>query len=158
MRAGEVAPAETGIDAPFPLPPRGWVGSLPDGTADALALDAAGHVVWELPTAMTDTAATDGVTGTVGTDVLSSTGQIADGATVLYKRTPVTEDCGYVDMPEIPGEAVVSIRELDNLNLTYCISGTIDATNKAWYQRARSEYEGRLDALEEAMATILAGS
>jgi hypothetical protein len=32
---------------PIPLPERGWVGSLPDGTADTLTLDGAGKVTWE---------------------------------------------------------------------------------------------------------------
>jgi hypothetical protein len=32
---------------PIPLPSRGWVASLPDGTADVLTLDGAGKVTWE---------------------------------------------------------------------------------------------------------------
>ena len=32
--------------APVPLPPAGFAASLPDGTADELTIDAAGHVVW----------------------------------------------------------------------------------------------------------------
>jgi len=35
---------------PIPLPSRGWVAALPDGTADTLALDGAGGYVWELNT------------------------------------------------------------------------------------------------------------
>ena len=35
---------------PIPLPSRGWVCSLPDGTADILHLDGAGKVEWELET------------------------------------------------------------------------------------------------------------
>ena len=35
---------------PIPLPERGWVGSLPDGTADILHLDGAGKVEWEKKT------------------------------------------------------------------------------------------------------------
>ena len=34
----------------IPLPSRGWVAGLPDGTADALTVDGAGKVVWELDT------------------------------------------------------------------------------------------------------------
>ena len=35
---------------PIPLPQRGWVAGLPDGTADTLRLDGAGKVEWELDT------------------------------------------------------------------------------------------------------------
>lgn len=35
---------------PIPLPSRGWVGSLPDGTHDALSIDGAGKVTWECAT------------------------------------------------------------------------------------------------------------
>ena len=35
---------------PIPLPSRGWVGSLPDGTADTLTLDGAGKIEWERKT------------------------------------------------------------------------------------------------------------
>ena len=36
---------------PIPLPSRGWVAALPDGTADTLTLDGAGGYVWTLNTA-----------------------------------------------------------------------------------------------------------
>lgn len=35
---------------PIPLPQRGWVASLPDGTADVLTLDAAGGYEWDVAT------------------------------------------------------------------------------------------------------------
>lgn len=35
---------------PIPLPSRGWVAGLPDGTADTLTIDEAGKVEWELET------------------------------------------------------------------------------------------------------------
>lgn len=35
---------------PIPLPSRGWVAGLPDGTADELIMDGAGKIVWELET------------------------------------------------------------------------------------------------------------
>ena len=37
----------------LPLPQRGWVAGLPDGTADSLRLDGAGKVEWTLPTSKT---------------------------------------------------------------------------------------------------------
>jgi hypothetical protein len=41
---------------PIPLPSRGWVAALPDGTADTLTLDGAGGYVWELRTELIDIA------------------------------------------------------------------------------------------------------
>jgi len=35
---------------PIPLPSKGWAGGLPDGTADALAIDSAGRWEWTCPT------------------------------------------------------------------------------------------------------------
>jgi hypothetical protein len=130
---------------PIPLPSRGWVGALPDGTADTLTLDGAGKVTWERKTNETTQAVTDGVTGTVGVDVLSSTGQIADGAKVLYKlTTPVTEQRGYVDLPAIPEGASISIPELDGLNVKYRLS----------LPTVLAGYEDRIKALEEAIAEL----
>jgi hypothetical protein len=113
----DVTAEGTTTTTPIPLPSRGWVGSLPDGTHDTLAIDGAGKVTWELADAMTNAASTEGVTGTIGVDVLSTTGEIADGATVLYKTTPTTEVMGYVDLPDIPEGAVVSTPELDGLGV-----------------------------------------
>lgn len=133
---------------PIPLPSRGWVAGLPDGTADVLTLDSAGKVMWEKKTDETTQAVTDGVTGTVSVDVLSTTGQIADGATVLYPiATPVTEDMGYVMLPDVPEGASISIPELDNLGVRYAIS----------IPTVLSGYEERIAALEAAIAEIIAG-
>ena len=38
---------------PIPLPQRGWVAGLPDGTADSLMLDGAGKCEWELDSSLT---------------------------------------------------------------------------------------------------------
>ena len=134
---------------PIPLPSRGWVASLPDGTADTLTLDGAGKVTWERKTNETTQAVTDGVTGTVGVDVLSTTGQIADGATVLYKlTTPVTEDAGYIEMPEIPVGAELRIPELDDLGVDYIIPLPV----------VLKDYEDRIAALEEAVADLVTGA
>jgi hypothetical protein len=99
---------------------------------------------------MTTQAVTDGVTGTVGVDVLSTTGQIADGATVLYKlATPVIEEWGgYVEMPEIPENCSLSIPELDGLNVKYRLS----------LPTVLAEYEDRIKALEEAIAELATGA
>jgi hypothetical protein len=68
---------------------------------------------------MTTQAVTDGVTGTVGVNVMSSTGQIADGATVLYKGATTTES-GYVDMPTVPVHAAISSTDLHDLTVRCC--------------------------------------
>lgn len=86
--------------------------SLPDGTRDEVTVDSRGHAVLVQRVQLTTQAVTDGVTGTVGVDVMSSTGAIANGATVLYKlATPVTHDLGTVDPvplvgPDLTAQAV----------------------------------------------------
>lgn len=87
--------------------------SLPDGTKDELHLSYlrpstregwawySREVVQKV--GMTTTAATDGITGTVGVDVMSTTGEIADGPTVLYKlATPVTTQLDPIELPVMP--------------------------------------------------------
>jgi len=49
---------------PIPLPQRGWVAGLRDGTADSLRLDGAGKCEWTLPTKMLDLGELAWVTGT----------------------------------------------------------------------------------------------
>lgn len=84
--------------------------SLPDGTRDELHVDSVGRVWIEKRVGHTTQAVTDGVTGTVGTDVLSSTGLIADDADVWYKQaTSQTIDLGYIIPPAIPSESVVTV-------------------------------------------------
>ena len=91
----------------------GTLRSLPDGTKDTLTLSylrpstREGWAVYSRTlTALvgeTTTAATDGVTGTVGVDVMSTTGEIADGPTVLYKlATPVTTTLDPLELPVLP--------------------------------------------------------
>lgn len=63
----------------------------------------------------TSTAVADGVTGTVGTDVISSTGEIADGADVVFKLSdPLTIDLGPADQILLP-ETVSNVWVNDNL-------------------------------------------
>lgn len=87
--------------------------SLPDGTKDTLALTylrPSTRERWavysrELTALVgeTTTAATDGITGTVGVDVMSTTGEIADGPTVLYKlATPTTTTLDPIELPVLP--------------------------------------------------------
>ena len=77
--------------------------SLPDGTKDELVVEnGTAKIVQRCEE--TNQAVTDGVTGTVGVDVLSSTGQIANGAQVIYKLGSEQEiPLGSVsDFPFIP--------------------------------------------------------
>jgi len=87
--------------------------SLPDGTKDTLSLSylrpstRAGWAWYgRTLTALvgeTTTAATDGITGTVGVDVMSTTGEIADGPTVLYKLASAqTTTLDPIELPELP--------------------------------------------------------
>jgi hypothetical protein len=168
----------TTTTTPIPLPSRGWVGSLPDGTHDALAIDGAGKVTWVLAdnmvtlrsdmvyvlnsgngplinvdksgisdVRMADSSGTPALcnvypnSGTTwtnnafgiarGTIWFGDTGNVrwptleawtsfvaANPIDVLYPlATAVTEPMGYVDLPDIPNGAVVSIPELEGLNV-----------------------------------------
>ena len=81
--------------------------------------------------------------------------------TVYYPlATPVTHDLGYVDLPDISSECQVSIPELADFGCTAWVDddGTIHALAKAFYERAHSEYESRLTALESAVATLTVNS
>lgn len=80
-----------------------YMAALPDGTHDEIVIDKYGNASLTAIVGKTETAATDGVNATVGTDALSSTGAIADGATVYYKLAkPVTYSLGKLDIPSLP--------------------------------------------------------
>ena len=94
--------------------------ALPDGTRDVLAIDEGGAVTLTKAVLETAQAATIGVTGTVGTDVLSSTGAIADGAQVLYKAATTQEiNLGTVGRPELP-----------DTQLTWSVAASIPASGE----------------------------
>jgi len=91
----------------------GTLRSLPDGTKDTLHLSylrpstREGWAWYQATlTALvgeTTTAATDGITGTVGVDAMSTTGEIADGPTVLYKlATPAITQLDHIELPVLP--------------------------------------------------------
>ena len=141
---------------PLPLKSDGerWAGGLPDGTADALTIDSAGRYEWAAPMKFTTQAVTDGVSGTVGVDVMSSTGQIADGATVLYASTPVTEH-GYIDLPDVPEGATIDIPELREVGVRCFVPGARElAEHAANWGKRNAEMESRLAALEAAVAEL----
>ena len=218
------------ISTPIPLPQRGWVGGLPDGTSDVLSIDSAGKVEWEkkteevvldgssdeswgtsetplsdqlcayvtcrsigvyakIPSTFTEIVSTHfralraGAGATAGnTNCVSFNGNsgnlltnidktiastLADfktwlqshTVTVLYPlATPVTEDCGYVDLPDIPSEATVSIPELEELGLTFWVDedGTIRAAMREWYERAHSDMTLTESQVDAAVAAAFA--
>ena len=139
---------------PIPLPSKGFAASLPDGTADVLTIDSAGRYEWAAPMMFTAQAVADGVSGTVGVDVMSSTGQIADGATVLYASTPTTEH-GYIDLPNIPEGATITIPELREVGVKCFVPGVSELIDHAnnWGARCK-ENESRIAALEAAIANL----
>ena len=142
---------------PIPLPERGWVGALPDGTADKLILDSAGKVEWEKRTEETDQATTDGVSATIGTTALSTTNSLADGAMVLYKlATPVTEDLGYITLPNIPVGATLSIPELDELNVEYWLDDAIFQTQQDQNEMLRNKDIPEIEDAIGDLATLTA--
>lgn len=77
--------------------------SLPDGTRDELAVDSAGNVTLTQRVGVTTQATTDGISATVGTDAMSTTGDLSDGATVIYRlAAPQTIGLGTIDLPTLP--------------------------------------------------------
>lgn len=79
-----------------------YLASTPDGTADQVTIDTYGNVTLTASVGKTTTATTDGITATVGTDALSSTGTLADGATVYYNLTlGKNYSLGEVDLPAL---------------------------------------------------------
>jgi hypothetical protein len=169
---------------PIPLPSRGWVGSLPDGTHDALSIDGAGKVTWELGVgdatkddttfaALWDSKAgktlaitANGVTKTKGKSMseklqsgdtwnvpytietdssgrvrvsFPSTEDFANAVPLHYiypLATPTTEDMGYVDLPDIPEGAVVSMPELEGLGVESWTSDAVARYVRAWAARS----------------------
>lgn len=93
-----------GTSIPITLPAEHpYLAALPDGTHDKIVIDKDGNASLVARVVKTETAATDGVNATVGTDALSSTGAIEDGATVYYKlANPVTYHLGKLDVPALP--------------------------------------------------------
>lgn len=110
-----VGDSATPSTTPIPVTLR----SLPDGTHDEwVSGESADTLVQRV--GETTQAVTDGVTGTVGVDVLSSTGEIANGAQVLYKlATPVTTTLAHVNLPYVDGSAWVDAEVTPSIEATF---------------------------------------
>lgn len=82
--------------------------------------------------------------------------------TVLYPlATPVTEECGYVDLPDIPDGASVSIPELDDLGVRYCVDDAASELARMWYGKMRYEHDldvvsinGTIDEIEDGVVEL----
>lgn len=93
--------------------------SLPDGTRDELRAEG-GNAVLVKRCEETLQAVTDGVTGTVGVDVLSATGEIANGVQVVYKlAAPQEIDLGTIALPYVDGSAWVDAEVTPNIEATF---------------------------------------
>lgn len=105
----------SGSATPIPVTLR----SLPDGTHDEwISGETEDTHIQRVGETMQ--AVTDGVTGTVGVDVLSSTGEIANGAQVLYKlATPVTTTYPHVNLPYVDGSAWVDAEVTPQIEATF---------------------------------------
>ena len=205
---------------PVPLPSKGYAASLPDGTADTLALDGAGKWEWEnavetkvvtefsayggignnrasrfgvtletsaknalgycthlsdwivsttssynypvanrvfrnytIPTSIVVTLDTSINSLELGNAWLAEHGPM----TLMYQLLEHTTESGYTEapMPSIPSEAVVTCPELDDLGVSYLIGDDVRAMAEQWYARAKSEYDGRITALEQAVAELV---
>lgn len=158
VQAGSVASAYQPYVTPTTVPiPFGdhSVRSLPNGTNDVLTLSYLRPSTREgwawysrALTALvgeTTTAATDGITGTVGVDVMSTTGEIADGPTVLYKlATPITTQLDPIELPTLPAPTAT----------VWCDGGSAQPTLVLEYVR---DANAVVAELSEAIADIISG-
>lgn len=117
--------------------------SLPDGTQDVLEVDGEGNVTLTQRIGLTTTATTDGITATVGTDAMSTTGTLADGATVIYKlATTQTISLGKIDLPSLPSPSF-------SAHVDAAVTPTLDAE---WWTQGGEEVGSvyqRTSALEQ---------
>lgn len=204
---------------PLPLKSDGerWAGGLPDGTADALAIDSAGRWEWVnnanevvfdgssdeewgivsgyeslfkidnvIPDATkakpnslsshfarTISAAASMTSGQYKADI-SGTNQrllykytdvstVADwttwlasnNVTLLYPLATSTTEHGYIDLPELPNGATVSIPELEAIGVEWWVNGAeAIAEHGRDVSKANREQENRIAELEAAVANM----
>ena len=75
---------------------------------------------------------------------------------VLYPlATPTTEQCGYIDWPDIPEDSIISCPELDELGIHYIIGNDVKKMAMEWYKRAKYELENRVSDLEQAVSDLV---
>lgn len=206
---------------PIPLPAKGFLGALPDGTKDTLTIDSAGGVVvrnatneavmdgtgdnysmrdsapwgcyWvalrssirpfdsgstsvilatHLQASTYNVALYGGVDGFIGINSDGDLGFIVDSTitnttalkswlaanpiTLLYPlATPTTESLGYIQLPELPNGATVSIPELETIGVEWWVEGAeAMAEHGRDVSKANKEQEDRIAELEAAVANL----
>lgn len=202
---------------PIPLPSKGFAASLPDGTADALAIDSAGRWEW---TGETDEVVLNGSTpsssytittqnndtrvsyspymgiGKTGVNIfmsdkfrsgaidaiyfiwgsavaprmwlglpldISTTDDVMawfaqNPVTVLFSLATPTIEHGYIDLPDLPSGATVSIPELREIGCSWFIAGVDELAKHAanWGKRAAYENEDIEDAIADLATRVTA--
>ena len=104
LELGAATAYEPHASASFPIDLQGHeLRSLPNGVRDEVRIDGDGNVELVQRVAVTRSAASDGIDGTLGADCVSSTGELADGATVLHPLpAPEVIPLGKVELPALP--------------------------------------------------------
>ena len=76
--------------------------------------------------------------------------------TVLYPlATPATEQCGYIDWPDMPDGATVTCPELDALGVRYLIGNGVSEMARDWYERGHAETQATSTAIGELAQSVL---
>lgn len=205
----EVTHNGTTTVTPIPLPSKGFAASLPDGTADTLAIDSAGRWEWTNASDMytvlsteavsSNTALSDGfrriafrATSVNGKQASQGVGMCSKapystawksatnhayvdysviylygvgadeatvlslyaGAQILYTLATPTTESGYIDLPDLPEGATVSIPELKQIGVSWFVSGAAELVKHAENWHKREDLESRVEALEAAIAEL----
>lgn len=193
---------------PIPLPSKGFAAALPDGTADALAIDSAGRWEWvgfvgEKIVSGTESLVNPQQYGDYrrGAIALPSTGisgdnanslcthSIADiasgygtgqynhyyvsafyaflfaqtttnegllsaytGAEIIYQLATPTTEHGYIELPELPNGATVSIPELEAIGVEWWVEGIPEIGE--YGQAMQTRLQEQLDEAEQALSNV----
>lgn len=102
--------------------------SLPNGVRDEVVVDRNGNVSLVQRVGRTSTAATDGIAAEVGSTAMSSTGQLADGAEVIYQlQSPQAIPLGKVSVPAL-SESTSNVWNEGNINTDVSATYVRDVT------------------------------
>lgn len=111
--------------------------SLPNGICDILTIDNAGNIILKQYIGMTEQATTDGISATIGTNAISSTGTLDDGATVIYAlASPISINIGTLDLTGLSLnnitwiETNISSMSQEDDNNTFCIDNIVYANEE----------------------------
>jgi len=200
---------------PIPLPSKGFLGALPDGTKDTLTIDSAGHVgglssigrktadnadtfsyssgntsrsifnvafnarklasssdvstalcshavsvapaaTW-VPGNISQSNGNNNLALTVGPGISTTSALVSTYPTldIIYPLSnPATWDGGYINLPDLPEGATVTIPELDNVGVDYWVKGIPEVTE--YGQAMQTRLQGEIDEAEQAIADVSA--